>query len=186
MSKKEQVGRGKAKAVVLGLSSLLLAPPAHAVNTNVLIQARILTTGAPLVSVTRSMDFGILAYTTSGAIAIDDNDTLQPAVPVGSITGVGGTPSSGGLSIMGDAGRSVVISAPTGSVTITSGANTMKVNSFTVDGETVSPSVATRTIPGTVGVSTLSGVGIGGTLNVGAAQATGTYTGSFNVAVNYL
>jgi len=60
-------------------------------------------------------------------------------------------------------------------VTINSGANTMTVGMFTSN-----PSGAGTLSAG--GNQTLS---VGATLNVGAGQATGTYSGIFSVTVTY-
>ena len=61
------------------------------------------------------------------------------------------------------------------SASVTSGANTMTVNGFTS-----SPSGT-----GALNAGGSQPITVGATLNVGAAQATGTYTGTFSVTVTY-
>lgn len=77
------------------------------------------------------------------------------------------------FSVTGDTTATYAITLP-GTATITSGANTMTVGTFTS-----SPS-ATGAL--TAGAQTLT---VGGTLSVGASQATGAYTGTFDVTVQY-
>jgi hypothetical protein len=90
----------------------------------------------------------------------------------GSATGV----AAASFTVGGQASATYAITLPAGTITITSGAGDI----MTVGTFTSSPS----------GTGTLSGTGsqtllVGGTLNVGASQPQGTYTGTFNVTVAY-
>jgi hypothetical protein len=76
--------------------------------------------------------------------------------------------------VTGDTTASYTITLPASAVTITSGANNMTVASFT------STPATTGTL--TAGAQTLT---VGGTLSVGASQATGAYTGTYTVTVQY-
>lgn len=87
-----------------------------------------------------------------------------------------GTVSAASFNITGQASYTYEITLPTTDVTITeTGSDTMVVNNF------VSNPATTGTLDG-------SGSGVvlvGATLNVVAGQATGLYTGTFNVTVAY-
>ncbi len=71
------------------------------------------------------------------------------------------------------AGESYSCTLP-GSITLTSGGNTMTVDTYTDDAG------ATPTLVG--GSDTFN---VGATLHVGATQVSGTYSGTFSVTVNY-
>ncbi len=73
----------------------------------------------------------------------------------------------------GAVGQTYSITLPS-SATLTSGGNTMTVDTYTDDAG------ATPTLPG--GSDTFN---VGATLNVGADQAKGSYSGTFLVTVNY-
>jgi hypothetical protein len=90
---------------------------------------------------------------------------------LGSATAV--TPAT--FSVTGQPNNTYAITLPSGSITITDGANSMGVDTFTS-----SPS-GTGTLDGS-GAQTLY---VGATLHVGASQATGIYSGSFSVTVTY-
>lgn len=81
-----------------------------------------------------------------------------------------GTVTAAAFGIVGTTGQTVTLAAA-GPVTLTSGANTMTA--------TLATSAATRVLTGTDSFT------VGGTLSVGANQADGVYTGSFNVTVDY-
>ena len=87
----------------------------------------------------------------------------------------GGTIGSAQFGITGEPNRNFGVTLPAdGTITVSNGAATMAVNGF----------------QGTCGVCALSAGGaftlkVGGTLTVGAAQATGSYTGVFPVSVAY-
>lgn len=82
-----------------------------------------------------------------------------------------GTVTAAQFSVDGANGYVLVISVPTSAVSLTSGANSMTANLTPVSNITLG-----------TGASTF---GVGGTLNVGANQAQGVYTGTFTVSANY-
>lgn len=77
------------------------------------------------------------------------------------------------FTVTGEATYGYAITVPSGSITISNGTTTMSVGSFTA-------SKASGTL--TAGTDTFK---VGGTLTIGAAQATGSYTGTFDVTVAY-
>jgi len=130
----------------------------------------------------------------STVIALTENtpmafgDILKDAVAgtlvlgtAGAITGAPGTyvlagaPSAGQFTANGDASATVAISFSTGD-TLISGANSMTLGTFTHNAG------VTPALDGT-GALTFN---VGASLTVGATQATGAYSGTYTVTVNYL
>lgn len=96
----------------------------------------------------------------------------------------GGGEQDGTFDLDGEDGLTVTIDVPAdGDVVVTSGGDTMAVNTFTwsYDGGGVTTGDGT-TVLAVGGPDVLS---IGATLSVGAAQPAGTYTDTFDVIVNY-
>lgn len=127
---------------------------------------------------TTDMNFGNVAVQSSTAGTVELPPALTPTrVATGGVTlpANGGTITAAAFTVTGEDAYTYSISLPT-SVTIISGVNSMTVNAFTS-----SPS-PTGLLTG--GEQTLY---VGATLNVAAAQASGTYVSStpFNVTVNY-
>lgn len=116
-----------------------------------------------------ALDFGTMTAGGGGTVVVT-------AAGAGSDTGdvtllTGSTNSADAFTVAGDANRSFTI--VTGAGTVTSGGNNM---SFTT-----APSAASDTLDGT-GAASFT---VGGTLTVGANQAAGSYTGSYDATVTY-
>lgn len=88
--------------------------------------------------------------------------------------GVGAQVGSAKFSVGGEPGTGFVISFPSSSVELTSGANKMTLNAFKV--------AQTSMALSNQGIASFS---VGATLTVSANQAVGTYTGTFPVMVTY-
>ena len=120
------------------------------------------------------MNFGsFVSGTSAGSVA------LTPASATNK-TGAGvlnpdGEGSAAKFSVTGLSNGVFSITLPT-SVTLTATGGTMTVDTFTTD---LSPTAATLSAGG------LADLYVGATLQVGAAQADGTYTGTFDVSVDY-
>ena len=84
-----------------------------------------------------------------------------------------GCPSGASFDVTREPGQAYVITLPS-STTLSSGGNTMTVDTFTHDAG-ASPSLAGGS----------DAFNVGATLNVGATQVAGTYSGTFAVTVNY-
>ena len=84
-----------------------------------------------------------------------------------------GCPSGASFDVTGDGNANYSITLPS-STTLSSGGNTMIVDTFNHDAG------ASPTLVG--GSDTFN---VGATLHVGATQASGTYSGTFSVTVNY-
>jgi len=117
-----------------------------------------------------ALDFGKFAAGSAGTVKVD------PVSGAGSVTGgtafvTGSTTGMDYFLATGDPSRR--ISIVTGSGTVTSGANAMTF--------TTTPMLSSGYLPsGGSGYFT-----VGGTLNVGAGQAAGSYSGSYTVTVAY-
>ncbi len=126
---------------------------------------------APIsISATSNIDFGTMIPTgTAGTV------TVTPAGARSSVDVdlLGGTPAAASFDATGASDATYSIILPS-SATLSSGANTMTVDTFTDDAG------ASPTLTG--GSDTFN---VGATLNVGATQAAGTYSGTFAVTVNY-
>ena len=107
---------------------------------------------------------GTVVMTAAGARSSTGGASLGSAVGI----------SAASFTVSGLAGAGYSITLPA-STTLNSGGNNMTVNTFT------STPSGTGALSGG-GTQTLS---VGATLQVGAAQPTGTYNGSFNVTVTY-
>lgn len=117
-----------------------------------------------------------------GNIAASDVLGTVTIAPAGGRTSTGGvTPSAIGAftnAIFGASGEfnaTYAITLPASTTVSDGGSNSMTINGFTSD-----PS----------GTGTLSGIGsqtinVGATLNVNASQASGNYTGTYNVTIAY-
>lgn len=120
-----------------------------------------------------TLEFGQLSSSAaSGTVVIDSADGRTVT---GGATAEGGTFRSGAWAVSGEASTAYTITLPSSDVTLTSGGNNMTVNTFTDDKS---------------GSSTTDGAGadtfkVGATLTVGINQASGTYTGTYDVTVAY-
>ena len=124
---------------------------------------------------TRGIDFGRFVAGTGGTVVIS-------AAGLRSRTGgvvLLNSPSAGqatfsvSKSSNGGSNKAVIISLPTnGSTRLTSGSNSMAVNSF------VNSTLGTVTTAGTL-------LSVGATLTVSASQPAGAYSGSFPLIVNF-
>ena len=124
------------------------------------------------ISNTGGMDFGRISNTGVAGTVVLDTGGARTATNVDLLTG--GAEQAASFDVSGDASANYSITLPA-STTITSGGDTMTVDTFTHDAG---------------GGPALDGTGsdafsVGATLNVGGAQASGTYSGTFAVTVNY-
>ena len=124
------------------------------------------------IAITKSTDLAFASVVASG-----DADTVvvgpAGARSCGGTLNCTGTVSAGVFAVTGGAGETYAITLPA-SATVTSGGDTMTVDTFT------STPSGTGTLTG--GAETLR---IGATLQVGAGQALGGYTGTYVVTVEY-
>jgi Domain of unknown function (DUF4402) len=124
------------------------------------------------------MNFGNVAVqsTTGGTVVLSPAGVRTATGGVTLPTTATGTITAASFTVTGTGNYSYAITLPSTALTITSGANTMTVTTFTSDPSGVGTLTA--------GTQTLN---VGATLNVSAAQAAGTYVSAtpFDVTVNY-
>lgn len=158
---KSAVAASVMAAAMVGASS------AQAASGTGTATAKVLT---PLtVTSTRDLAFGVIVPSTSANTVV----LTAAGARTCNVTTCVGTPTSGQFNVTGTAAQVVTIAGDAGPFTLSSGTNSMTVSGLTV-------SAATATL--TAGTASFT---VGGTLNVGANQAEGDYTGSYTVTVNY-
>jgi hypothetical protein len=164
--------------VVAGCAALIGAVDVGVSQADLFTDAAKATVIAPLtITKTADLSFGALVAGTdisTVSIAAVDNarsKTGTVAYAVGSLAAAGNAAS---FSLTGQGAATYAITLELGSITVTSGSDTMTVSGFS--------SSPTPTGALVAGVGTLK---VGGTLNMAAGQAAGDYKGSFNVTVNY-
>lgn len=173
--------KGKTRKVLLGAATLaavgIVGGEAFAANTNLQMSAKII---AP-VSITKTaiLNFGTLTENGAGGTATVDNTGAR--VVGGGVTGIGGGVTAGGFQLKAAIGFKIDVSMPA-TATVSNGAVTMKVGAFTIDG---GPASTATPFTHVMVAATDTGMKVGGTLTVGAAQATGTYTGTVTLTANY-
>lgn len=123
---------------------------------------------------TRGLDFGRFVAGSGGTVIVSPAGLRSRTGAVVLLTSPNATSASFTASRTSGNKTAVIISLPAnGSTRLSSGANSMAVNSF----------VSTPASTGSV--QTPMTLSVGATLTVGPNQAPGTYTGSFTVTVNY-
>lgn len=122
---------------------------------------------------TQSLAFGsVIPLAASGSITL----SAQGSVSAGNAVYIRGSSRHVALfSVAGEAGRAFVIALPGSATLIGPGSATMTVDSFTV-----SPSS-----PASIGLDGTCGLFVGATLRIGADQAAGDYSGTFELLVSY-
>lgn len=150
-------------------------------SNNVMAQATASATAtatiiAPItLTKTVNMNFGNVAVIGAGTVVLAPVGTRTKTGGV-TLPAVTGTVTAASFNVTGEGTSTYAITLPSADYTITSGANSMIVNTF------VSAPSLVGTLTG--GAQTFT---VGATLNVGAAQAPGVYTNAtgFDVTVNY-
>lgn len=121
-----------------------------------------------------NLHFGV-AYNTGGTVIISVAGVRSGTCAVSAALPAH---SAGTFTVTGERALTYTTTVPAnGAITISNGAVTMAVNDFVHNATGTIPGVA----PGT-GSETFS---VGATLTVGAGQASGTYTGTYPVTVQY-
>ncbi|HWR11529.1 MAG TPA: DUF4402 domain-containing protein [Rectinemataceae bacterium] len=125
------------------------------------------------IAATQSLAFGsLIPLAATGSITL----SAQGSVSAGNAVYVRGSSRHVALfSVTGEAGRAFVIALPSSATLVGSGSATIIVDTFTV-----SPSS-----PASIGADGTCGLFVGATLRVGADQATGDYSGTFELLVSY-
>lgn len=121
------------------------------------------------------LDFGELVVTGAGTAVIDP--VSGALTTTGPITKIGATAHPATFTATGSKNSVVNIRLPSSAITLTrvGGGGTMTVSNWTLDGKT------NRKFP----LNSAFNFNVGGTLNIAAGQADGTYAGTFTVTVQY-
>ena len=121
------------------------------------------------------LDFGEIVTASAGTAVVDPLG--GPETTTGTNTPVGTTAHPATFTATGSKNAVVNIKIPTAAVTLTrvGGGGTMTVSNWTLDGKT------NRKFP----LNSAFDFNVGGTLNIGANQPDGDYTGTFTVTVQY-
>lgn len=132
-------------------------------------------TTAISISNTQALGFGKFAAGSGGSVTVSPSGARSATGSVALLSSSGGAAAQ--FTVSGDANFTYAISLPAnGTVVLTkNGGQTMSVNNFSS-----SPSPA-----GQLSALSKQTVSVGATLSVGSNQATGAYTGSFTVMVDY-
>ena len=137
-------------------------------------KARIVNQITLAVAGTSELNFGdvVPSSVTLGTVSLTPAGIRAAAggVTLGSSTAVG-VPT---FNVGGQANATYAITLPAGASTLTSGANTMTVDTFTGSKAT-----------GTLSAGGADSFTVGGMLHVAANQAAGSYAGTFSVTVTY-
>ena len=152
------------------VSSAVLVASAQAATDTANATATVVTT----LTITKTADlvYGNLAPGASGGTLV-----MSPAgvrSTTGTVVTYSSTFNAASFNVVGTTDATYSITLPSTDVTLTSGGNTMTVNTFASN-----PS-GTGTLTG--GSETLN---VGATLNVSSGQAAGSYSGTFDVTVDY-
>ena len=166
----------RAFAASVSLAAALLAPVSAQAATATPQAKAMIGVLHPLTLVLKGdLDFGTIAKTGAGTAVIEPVANVMTTT--GGVVPLAGTPTA--ATFIGAAGSSsvVIIRIPNGNVTITrvGGTETMIVNNFTLQGQNKRNMARQESFEFRVGA----------TLNVGAAQADGSYVGTFDVTVQY-
>lgn len=170
-------------SVIAGVALLLsvTGTPSQAVTTQGDVQANILSA----LSFTKgdTLDFGsIMSGSASSVIRIAPITGARTLVSGNATLVTGGSENDGTFDLDGVGGLSVLIDVPV-STLVTSGGNNMTVSNFSWSYDASTPLAA----DGPAALSLLGSLplSIGADLAVGANQASGVYTGTYSVTVNY-
>lgn len=152
---------------------LLSAMPGHAAGGAGEGVATILN--ATEVLNTQELEFGdIAAGTTAGTVTV--NAVTDARTTTGGAIALGGLPHAAIFMAAGTPNRNYIVQIPNSAVTLSNGTGgTMTVSNWTTNGPT------SRRF----GATGVAEVRVAARLNIGANQADGNYSGSFDVRINY-
>ena len=160
----------KTKVALLGAMAVAAFASTNAQAATQTADARVVILPAVQLAQTDALDFGVVASSgTAGTVVLPVGSNTRTCTA--GVTCVGAA-SRGQFTVTGaENGYVVVISVPV-SATLNFGANSMPV--------ALTSSLTTFTSTGVA-----QAFFVGGSLSVGASQAAGTYTGTYNVSANY-
>lgn len=169
-------GMASYAAFALSLGIVCQPQEAGAITANGTAEAVITSVGVPTLNPIDELDFGEIITGPAGTVVVDTAGVPTP-------TGVSLVPSSGVqqgvIEIIGTPAAVVDINMVMPSYVVTNGTQNMTVSDFDIGNGAGNPHAVT------IGLGSAVDVNIGGTLTVGAGQATGNYTGTFTLNADY-
>lgn len=182
MNGAKSLNRLSCAGLLVAAVSLPMAAPALAETGQVSMSTAVVD---PLTVVKREdLSFGsIVPSPTAGTVTVDPSDGSRSST--GGVTLVGNTHQPALLAGRGQDTRRVNIRVSPNTVTLTGPGSPMALQDFVINTDATLTQVGNSR---NYRISDPDGTfefTVGGTLNVGASQAAGTYTGSFEVTVNY-
>ncbi len=156
---------------ILAVSAALMSTVSQAADATATASATVI---API-QIAKQTD---LAFGSFAATSVAGSVIIAPGggVTTSNVSLVSGSTNAASFTVSGAASTAYSITLPlNNTVTIDSGGDSMDVNSFTSD-----PSGT-----GTLSAGGADTLNVGATLEVGANQPAGTYTGTFDVTVEY-
>jgi hypothetical protein len=164
------------KSIVLAFGMLTFTMSAFSQGVSASANATATIIAPIAISNTTALAFGNVAVGTLGGNLTVSTAGARTATGDVSYQSVPAA-TAAAFTVTGSAGLTYAITLPAdGTVTITSGANSMAVNTFISN-----PAVGSNPVL----VAGPNALAVGATLVVGASQANGAYTGTFNVTVGY-
>lgn len=159
-------------SVVFALAFLLMSAfAASAATTSSNSHAQILT--AITITNDVQLEFGnIVASAAAGTVTVSPAGVRSALLGATLASGITATAAS--FTVTGDADATYAVGLPLTATSIDSGANSMSVDTYT--------SASTGSGVLLLGTDTLT---VGATVHVGISQASGSYTGTFDVSANY-
>jgi len=155
--------------VAIALGTALFASESQAASA---VGGASATIAAPIsISETAAMSFG--SVTTSAALGTVVITTAGARSVTGGVGALGGSPAAAAFSVAGEGTSSYTVTLPA-STSLTGTGAPMVVDGINITG------ALSRSLSG--GADTFS---LGATLHVNASQASGAYSGSYTVSVNY-
>ena len=163
-------------------------------TTKSMAQATLLhnTAGATLLttiglSQTSGLNFGTIAIGAGpGTVSINTagNRTIESGSGITLLTSGVSAPHAGVFSVTGTAGYTYSVAMP-GTITVSSGANTMTIDSYVAKADAGTEAAYNSATAYTIPVGGVSTYYIGGLLHISSSQAQATYAGEYAVTVNY-
>ena len=123
-----------------------------------------------------AMDFKTVAASATAGTVVMAATAGAALTPTGGCTVISGTPTAGKFTVTGEGTQVFTITLPSSASTLTGSVS----GDITVDTWTCSEPLTTAALVGGTLVFY-----VGGTLNIGVDEVAGTYTGSFNIIVDY-
>lgn len=172
--KTKSLNKAMAGAAIMVALSAAPHQDAHAVTDVLNVEAIIVPTGQAILA-TQNLNFGSITEVGGGTVTVNTAGAITDSPGAVSI---GGTIEQGVIQTYGNPGDTVNFTIPATAI-LNNGANTMIVDQFNL--RTVAGGL-TETI---VMTGTNTAIPVGGRLNVGAGQTTGTYTGTVTVTATF-